>query len=254
MFLSSFPRPSLKTRLASLISGHSTLLACLTTVIALAASATQTHAAYPTGNLLTNPGFESSSLTSIGNVLGSPYSTAIWGDEASTIVGPTGGVTPSGGSNMLSMTTDGLQDTQTLQAVDVSAYATDIDAGSLVGNFSGLFNVDKNVPAGLAAIYLQFTDASHAYVGATNINANLTLDSNPGTWEQISLTGVPIPPSTRYLVAQVLYDNNSMTVNGVDQPGFVDDTNLTLDTVPEPASLGLLAFAAMGMLRIRRRA
>jgi PEP-CTERM motif len=226
--------------------------AYLSVVFTMIALAGKTQA-YPTGNLLTNPGFETNSLTPLTNVLGPPYLTNIWGDEASTITGPVGGVNPNSGSQMLSMTTDGLVATQTLEVVDVSAYATDINAGAVTADFSALFDVDKNVPAGAAAVYLTFWDSSNNYVGPTNIGAALTLDFNPATWEQISLTSIPVPIGTNYLLAQVAYNNASMTVNGVDQPGFVDDAVLTLDSVPEPASLGLGAFSAIGLLRIRRR-
>jgi hypothetical protein len=220
-------------------------------VIALAS---QAKAAYPTGNLITNPGFETNSLTSIFNVLGSPYSTGIWGDEASTITGTVGAVVPSGGTQMLSMTTDGNADTQTLQSVDVTAFSSDINAGLLTASFNAKFNVDKDVTGGLAGIYLQFFNSAHTYVGATNINSLLVLDSNPATWQQISLTNIPVPVGTSYLLPQVLYNNASMTdANGIDHAGYVDDSVLTLNTVPEPASLGLCTFTALGMIRVRRR-
>jgi hypothetical protein len=212
-------------------------------------------ATYPTANLLTNPGFESSALTPISNVVGSPYLTNIWGDEASTITTAVGGVSPSGPTHMLSMTTDFLTATQTLQSVDVSAYATDISAGLLVANFNAQFNVDSNVPAAGAGVILQFFDASHNFVGSTN-SASLTLDNNPATWQQISLTNIPVPVNANYLLAQVLYSDASLAVNGNNNPGFVDDAVLTMDrsTTPEPGSLmALLPAGAMLLFRRRRQ-
>jgi hypothetical protein len=214
-------------------------------------------AVYPTANLLTNPGFENSALTPITSVLGSPFSTGVWGYEASTIVTATGGVIPSGGTHMLSMTTDFNTDTQTLQSVDVSAYATDINAGLLTANFGALFNVSGNVPAAVAGIFLQFYDSSHNFVGATNISSSLNLDASANTWQPISLTNIPVPVNTNYLLAQVLYNDASLqNVNGTLDAGYVDDAVLTMDrsTTPEPGALmALLPVGAMMLIRRRRQ-
>lgn len=235
-------------------AGTRPIWASLMVAIAVIGFGSQAASAYTTPQLLADPSFELQPLTTIGNVLNFPFQTNQWGDEASTITGPVGAVSPSLGAKMLSMTTDGLVATQTLQAVDVSAYSADINAGLATADFQALFNVDKNVAAATAAIYVQFWDSSHNYVGATNINSVATLDANPATWEPISLTGVPIPATTKYLVAQVLYINATMNdASGANQPGFVDDTRLTLTATPEPSSLGLLAIGAASLLRIRRR-
>jgi hypothetical protein len=228
-------------------------LAGLTVAIGAIGLAAQVAAAYPTGNLLTNPGYETNSLTGIANVLGPPFSTNIWGDEDSTITGTVGAVSPRTGSQMLSMTTDGNVATQTLQVVDVSAYSADISAGLVTVNLSAYFNVDSNVVGAVGGIFITFWDNTMNYTGPTNIGSEPTFDSNPSTWEQASLTNIPVPVNTTFLLAQVLYVNATMIDSlGVDQPGYVDDASLTLDAVPEPASLGLLAFGAIGFLRVRR--
>jgi hypothetical protein len=242
----------------SFLTGSKLLRKCQTLAglcLTVGVFAGQANAAvYPTGNLLTNPGFENNLLTGISNVDSSPFSTNIWGDEASTIVTATGGVTPSGGTQMLSMTTDFLTYTQTLQLVDVSAFSPDISAGLLAASFNAKFNVSSNIPAANAGVILQFLDSSHNLVGSTS-SAGLILDNNASTWQQISLANIAVPVTAQYLEAQVLYNDASLAVNGQNNPGFVDDAVLTLDrssTTPEPGSLMAL-IPAGSMLLFRRR-
>jgi hypothetical protein len=217
----------------------------------------QAHAlVYPTSNLLTNPGFENSALTPIINVLGSPYNTNIWGYEASTITTAVGGVTPVGPTHMLSMTNAGGIATQTVQSVDVTPYSTDISTGSVTASFNSQFDVDSSVPAAAAGVILQYYDASHNFVGSTS-SASLLLDANPSTWQQISLNNISVPTNTTYVLAQVLYNNASLsTVNGALGAGFVDNAVLTLDrtNTPEPDSLALLIPTGAMLLLRRRRA
>jgi hypothetical protein len=209
---------------------------------------------YPTPNLLTNDGFETNLLTSDVNVLGPPYSQNIWGDEASTITGATAGVTPHNGKLMLSMTTDNLVATQTFQLIDVSAYSADISAGLLTVTGSAYYDADQALPAALAEINVFFWDSSENTTGPTNSTTAQVLDANPATWQQLSISNIPVPTNTNFIIEQVIYGDASLNANdGAVHAGFVDDASLTLDTVPEPASLGLLAFGAVGFLRVRRQ-
>jgi hypothetical protein len=239
------------------LSRHSSKIHLAGIAIAVGAMsiASQVNAAiYPTANLLTNPGFETNLLTSDVNVLGPPYSQNIWGDEASTITGTTAGVTPHNGKLMLSMTDDGLVATQTFQLIDVSAYSADISAGNLTASASAFYNADQALPAALAEINIFFWDSGENTTGPTNSTTAQVLDANPGTWEQLSVNNVPIPTNTNFIIEQVIYGDASLNANdGVVHAGFVDDASLTLDTVPEPTTLGLLAFGAVGFLRVRRQ-
>jgi hypothetical protein len=217
--------------------------------------ASQANAAtYPTPNLLTNDGFEVNSLVSDAVVLGPPYMQNIWGDEASTITGAVNGVSPHSGKQMLSMTDDGLVATQTFQLIDVSAYAADISAGNLTVSASAFYNVDAHTPAALAEINVFFWDNTNTITGPTNSTAILNVDTSPNTWEQLSENNVPIPTNTNFIIEQVIYGDVSLDGDdGVRHAGYVDDATLTLNTVPEPTSLGLLAFGAIGFLRVRRQ-
>ena len=248
-------RSQLNSQLFSSAGGKLKALAGLGFAVGIVSAGGQAGAAvYPTPNLLTNQGFETNALTPFSNVIGSPYSTNIWGDEASTITTATAGVTPFAGTQMLSMTTDFNTYTQTIQLVDLSPYSTDITAGLLNANFNAKFDAAVNVPAAIAGVIVQFYDSSHNIVGSTS-SASLTLDANTTTWQQISLANVPVPTATKYVGAQVVYNDASLAVNGQNNQGFVDDAFLSLDkaTTPEPSSLmALIPAGAMLLLRRRR--
>lgn len=198
-------------------------------------------------NLLVDPGFESNPLTSAANVLANfPAYQGQWGAEVGTITGATGGVTPAQGSKMLSMTDDGLTATQTFQVTDVTAYATQINTGTASVNLSALFNVGPNVPAGVAAVYVQFFSASNygSQIGA-GTGSSLTLDASPATWQPITVTA-PIPVGTTWIMSQVYYLDAPLLSN----PGYVDAADMTI--TPEPASMALLGLGGAVLFRRRR--
>lgn len=215
---------------------------CMSLGLALAAFTPSARA-----NLLVDPGFEANPLTTASNVLNNfPTYQGDWGVEAATITGVDGGVTPAQGTKMLRMTDDGLVATQAFQVTDVTVYAGLIDSGGATANLSALFNVDKDVPAAVAGIYVQFFSASNygSQIGAP-LNAGLTLDSNPGTWEIISVSGA-IPVNTRWILSQVLYNNASL----MNHPGYVDAARFTV--TPEPATLAVLTLGSLALRRRRR--
>ncbi len=211
--------------------------------------------AFVTGNLLTDPGFEANPLIPIANVLGPPFTLNTWGDEVSTITGPVGGVNPLGGTKMLSMTTDGNVATQTLQMVDVSAFSSQINTGTVTGDFSAFFNTDQFVSAPQGGVFFQFLDASHNPLLPTNISSQPVFDNNPVSWQNASVSNVPIPVNTMFLVGQVDYINSTMFNSiGTNQAGYVDDALMTLTIpAPEPASMGLLMGGAVIFTGRRRR-
>ena len=218
------------------------ILACTGLLLAFAASTPSAWA-----NLLVDPGFEANPLDTAYNVLNffATYQ-GIWGVEAATITGVDGGVTPAQGVKMLRMVDDGQTTTQGFQDTDVTSYAALIDSGGATVNLSGLFNVDKNVPAALAGIYVSFFTASNYGSLTTYIGNTLTLDNAPGTWETLSVSGA-IPAGTRWLVSQVAYNDALLGGN----PGYVDAADLSI--TPEPATLTLLALGGLGALLRRTR-
>ncbi len=217
-------------------------LGCMSLGLALATFTSSARA-----NLLVDPGFEANPLTTASNVLNNfPTYQGQWGVESATITGVDGGVTPAQGTQMLRMTDDGLVATQAFQVTDVTVYAGLIDSGGATANLSALFNADKNVPAAIASVYVQFFSASNygSQIG-TPLNAGLTLDNTPGTWELISVSGA-IPVNTRWILSQVMYNNASL----VNNPGYVDAARFTV--TPEPATLAALGLGSLAFLRRRR--
>jgi hypothetical protein len=219
------------------------------------ALAPASHAVIVTGNLLVDPGFENPVLTPFGQILGPPFATGVWGGEnAANVVGPDNGVVPAGGARMHRMNDDGLLATQSWQLVDVTPYASFINAGNATVDFGALFNVPQDVLAANGSVGVSFFNAGQAPLPPPFVGVAANPDNNPGTWQPSGLTGIAVPPNTSYIRLQVAYSNATMqSAVGADRPGFVDNARLSLTLVPEPATLGLGAVALLGMLLLSRR-
>lgn len=202
-------------------------------------------------NLLTDPGFESNPFDSIANVL-SDFTTYqnLWGPETSTIVGVDGAITPASGANQMRMEWNGGVTTQTVQIVDVTAYAALIDSGNAIINARALYNAENNAgtPPPLAGLYLNYFSAANfgSMIGPTDQNV-FNLDFSSATWE-LNTVSATVPVSTRWIAFQVAYDNNSIL--GL-AGGYVDDT--FMEIVPAPGALALSGAAGLVALRRRRR-
>lgn len=199
-------------------------------------------------NLLTNPGYEVSTITTANNVLNNFAGfQGIWGPELGTITGATGGVTPFAGSQMHSLTNAGGVATQTFQAVDVSSFSALINAGNAQITASAFFNtVGGYTGAQSSVVVLFFSGATYSSLLGNSGFGGLNLDANPLTWENRSVTSM-IPVNTTWVVFQGAYSNASIGNN----PGFIDDAFMDVTAVPAPGALGLLGLA--GIVGRRRR-
>ena len=227
----------------------------LTAVVFAAATAPASHAVIVTGNLLVDPGFENPALTPFGQILGPPFTNGVWGGEnAANVVGPDNGIVPAGGARMHRMNDDGLLATQSWQRVDVTPYASFINAGNATVDFGALFNVPQDVLAANGSVGVSFLNAANAVLAPPFVGVAANPDSVPQTWQPYGLTNVAVPPNTSFIRMQLAYANATMqSAVGPDRPGFVDNARLSLTLVPEPATLGLGAMAILGMLLLSRR-
>lgn len=224
-------------------------------IVLLAALMATNASAVTTGNLLVDPGWDiPNPLDTYGNVfLGPLYGT--WGQEAAAIVGAENGITPFSPNGMLRENLTALVASQTFQPVDVSAYAFPISLGNVTVDFTALFNINSPVAGAIANVAILFRDSSSAQVGSTLFGSSFGmggLDSNPSTWQPLSITSALVPPTTAWIHAEVAYANASLLSNA---PGYVDNADLRLTIVPEPASVALvlLGCAMIGGWRSCRR-
>lgn len=175
-------------------------------------------------NLLVDPGFENNPLESAHNVLNyfEQYQ-GFWGPERGTIVGQIGPVIPRDGAKMLQMIDDGGATTAVFQVTDVSAYATLIDSGQATVTLSGFCNADPGIPAAFGAAAVSFYALPDWYSSNTFIADGRTLDADPATWEQVTVTGI-VPVGTRWMISQVYFSNGPL--RGL--PAYVDSTEMTI--------------------------
>jgi hypothetical protein len=197
-------------------------------------------------NLLLDPGFESGTVTTAANVLGNfPVYQGQWGQELASDTGPDGGVTPFQGLLMHSMSDAGGVATQTFQVMDVTAYSALINSGSATVNMSAMFDANQNLPAAIGGVSVSFFTGNTYGTLTSFISNSLTLDNSPSSWQPISLSGA-IPVGTTWMLAQVAYNNASLaSSNGAIYPSYVDAADLTITSVPEPATLTLLAVGGL---------
>lgn len=214
-----------------------------TRILALFCAATTAQA-----SLIVDPGFENNPLSGFSTVLSNFVANqGEWGAEAATITLATTGVTPAGGTKMLSMTGSG-GTYQTAQVTDVSSYAGLIISGGAIVNLNALFNTSDLVTGAVAGVSLTFLSGTNFNTDQiSTIYGSLTLDGDDSTWQQITATGA-IPVNTSWLVSQVTYNAAPMGGN----PGFVDSASLTIEAVPEPGT-ALFGIACVGVAALRRR-
>lgn len=209
---------SLVIRARESLSPRSALLAVL-----LAAGAAVAH---PAGAQLVNPAFDSGPAGPVGNfgpVVGPPFATGFWGaEDADIVLEDICGLPARSPRFMLQLNLGGGAYSQAWQAVDVSASppaqvslrawanTCSQNGGVTVGLDLRTFNNPNGWPA-------------HTYITSTN----LVLDTNPATWEQVSLNCIPIPADTYWILPQLYMVNATSSV-----PSYFDDVELIFDECP----------------------
>ncbi len=140
------------------------------------------------------------------------------------------------------------------QSIDVSANATAIDAGQMVGNLTGALGSWENTD--ITTVTATFLDINDIDLGSTiSISAldNPELNTGPvlgltAPGNQESANGL-IPVNTRTVVIRI----STPRIGGVDNDGYVDDIQFELTAIPEPTSLSIMALLGTGFMFRRRK-
>lgn len=198
--------------------------------------------------VLVDGGFESNPLIADSAVrFGGTVN--FWGQESATISTGNSGVTPFSGTKMLH-TTGSANAWQTAQITDVTGYSGDIDAGGQPYDLKAMFTTGAAVSGKTGQVIISFYTGNSpgGPTGFLSSFSSALVLAGDTTWEQIQNTGT-IPVGTRYILSDLAFRNDAGAMGG--NPGFVDAASL--DIVPEPSSMTLLALGATSLLLRRRR-
>lgn len=225
--------------------------------------------------LLVDGGFENA--TPIG--AGSPLDVGYWSGDISAKVPTTDGITPLEGTSMIKfihaasyITTDPRDDhtwAQVWQLIDLSAYNSVISAGGTTATFSGYYNrvhlgsqTDTRFVVSVYAydgepcnFYIEDAEDPNKPVSLGSAGTNLYTDSDLGTWE-FATAELTLSVNTDFVavctiaVENVYCDPGDGTVAEYD--GHYCD-GMSLEFVPEPATLSLLAIGGLALIRRKKR-
>ncbi|GGF86551.1 PEP-CTERM sorting domain-containing protein [Alteromonas lipolytica] len=178
-----------------------------------------------------------------------------WSGDGFSIVSAESGVNPLSGSGMYKFLGNNLigGNHDTYQIIDVSAWATEIDAGTATIDYSAYFN-SAGMVSGLGLSFWSLPAFSGSLSGYTTKlfdNFGNATDADESTWEQVSYTSISLDVNTRF----VAFGLHSLTKNS---GAYVDNASLTLNVAstepqtPVPAP-GVLSLFGLGLLVSAKR-
>ena len=217
-------------------------------------------------NLLVNASFGTVVSTSTGS--GDwPTDVGYWRGDTSEIVGAQDGILPLDGSHMLRFVNAGgpaathYHASEVAQLVDVSSFSVEIEQGMLLARASAWFNrvlgdAETDTAFGVrlrACSGSPTTFRGTSRVELTRVDNFIAADGDTETWEMASVE-LLLPAGTNYVAVDIYADENVRNdTTGVEFDGhYGDSALLTLEVVPEPATLILVALGGLAMLRRRK--
>lgn len=217
-------------------------------------------------NLVVNSGFETTETTGWGWV-GIPGN---WAGDYSLIVGASSGIDPLEGSQMLKFIASGWESTahssamacQVYQVIDVSSFSDIISAGGAIVSASSYFNriagdaqTDTEFITKMASFEGDPSSfpaqlASSSWLARTD--AIIYGDDDPLTWEYCQVQQ-PLPPNTDFIaVGLIAVENVHNDLSAPEFDGHFADV-VSVEIIPEPATLGILGLGGLALLRKRTR-
>jgi hypothetical protein len=186
-------------------------------------------AAGPAGAQLVNPAFDSGPAGPVGNfgtVVGPPFQGGFWGAEDANIVNVTTcGTPPRSNPFMLSLNVGGGSYSQAWQAVDVTA------GPPTTVSLRAWANTCSTTPGVTVGVEIRTYNNANGWPNHTLLaNTSLQLDTDPDTWQQVSLNCVLIPADTQWILPQLFLAN----ATSGSTPAYMDDVELIYDECPTP--------------------